>query len=1321
MPVKLNSYEAFADSLDSIYKNPKLTSDSLVQKVDERGDLLEEESSYDNNLVFPTNYRLEKRKQEEQLKKSSADETMYGYQPPSWTPEWVKAGYSRSITGITERMIKGEAIKEDYDLNIVEDVGATLISFLQPLDWATMIAGGGVGGLAAKQALKTGAKEAIKKGLTKKASKTFIANKLDDKAAMAVLGNAPNNAIRLMTESGINARVASKAVKNAAPRVVHKALIEGVKGAGGLGFYSGLATAAYDKTSTGDVDEVMALKETLKGGTLGLVTSGTGSILKSVLSPKLSNVTRTTAIKAAETAEFGVLAPTLSGEEINLEGFIHAAGTIGGLTAQKAAMSGIKKGIKKIKSKRFDSAMDAQTTAEYIMSEKLPDKKVSARNIIESQEIFIDRYDNQYNNLKFNDKAKQVTLINKKTKEPLELNYDQFDQLLITREGNRSKTPKGLALGRNQKIKNLKRKLKLSDKEFQSHIESAKLEKTVEFQKDPLNLKTLQPIEQLKLLNEMRHQGRVVELKNSFIKNGWEGDLLPKKMLMDEIAPTLPKFWRQSKNRISTQLGKMSLVDFNNADALNLTTLGRFLQEFNHIGAFKNGLFKSKKLRRYYEGIADKMEDPRYGKNGDASLPDYNRIQEYRKVMDNMWNRATKSGIDLGPKEDFYFPHMIKPEFLKVFNRDIALIGKENPSLVFDKATNSKEFQSLILDHIQNNKFNESTVSALKEMAGIKETNVSKSRAQMAAENKKIAQAFYDLNSAVTVHFSSTAKNLELARQGTKIPKAFMERDSRLVLARYATQLAKRISFVETFGTQGEKISGRIAALRTNAAQKTKLGDIATGKQLDTEANTIDMLFKSYTNKIEMDPSYNWKPTAKKFWSEVVNFEIGTKIGLGFATIPNLTQLSISTAVKAGYYPMMKGMIKMSMPTKAGKEYRAEIAKAGVSNLSIFQMINSLEPTDTFMGRFADVTTRAFGFQTINKFNQLASAAAAREWITGLQKAATGKSALLDVGLKLPKVLGGDKVNRRNWAIKNLQDLGITDYTKKIPPKKMYEGMYKFARDSQLQRNVLNEPLVSLDPRFRPFFLFKKFGYKQFNWMREQLQAEVSRGNLFPLLRLGVAGMAGGEMVSWARDALAQKFAGQPVYDENRYMFSFLNEGTPMASTGSDSFIDMSKFTIDDYIDKFAAVGAFGVIGDIVSNENKVRALEFAFKPAVVQDFDKIWSAMTRTMQDTKDYGLGAAKRFPKYIAPLLGTAPRRFLERYEPSGQRQAYVKRRKQIILPKIKDAIIDGDSQRATKLIKSYNNSFGRENPILWEDYDSDAIGERIINKAKKKANP
>jgi hypothetical protein len=179
-----------------------------------------------------------------------------------------------------------------------------------------------------------------------------------------------------------------------------------------------------------------------------------------------------------------------------------------------------------------------------------------------------------------------------------------------------------------------------------------------------------------------------------------------------------------------------------------------------------------------------------------------------------------------------------------------------------------------------------------------------------------------------------------------------------------------------------------------------------------------------------------------------------------------------------------------------------------------------------------------------------------------------------------------------------------------------------------------------------------------------------------------------------------------------------------MSDIGADQYIDMSEFTIDDYVDRFASVGAFGIVGDIVANENKIRAIEFAGKPAIVQDLDKIWSAMTRTIEDTKDYGLGAAFRMPKYVAPVLGTIPRRGLERFERKfapGQREAYVKRIKQLRLSDIKDAIIEGDSNKATRLIFDYNRTFGSENPIGYEDYDADAITERIINKAKRRANP
>jgi hypothetical protein len=99
--------------------------------------------------------------------------------------------------------------------------------------------------------------------------------------------------------------------------------------------------------------------------------------------------------------------------------------------------------------------------------------------------------------------------------------------------------------------------------------------------------------------------------------------------------------------------------------------------------------------------------------------------------------------------------------------------------------------------------------------------------------------------------------------------------------------------------------------------------------------------------------------------------------------------------------------------------------------------------------------------------------------------------------------------------------MGVTDINN-ITNRQKSESMYKFARDTQLQRNILEEPLVFNDPRFRPFVLFKKFGYKQFNWIRGQLGAELKRGNVFPMLRLASAGLFGGEFVTWARDKLAE-------------------------------------------------------------------------------------------------------------------------------------------------------------------------------------------------------
>mgnify|MGYP003146432504 CR=1 FL=1 len=1324
MPTDPQSYRSFSSALEKLYQNPNSVSDQTVDRFYDTSDYLEEDSNYKNSSFSLSDFYKEKNNQIEQVKVSSDDESLYGFQAPTWTPDWIKAGYNRSITGMAIKALNGEKIKE-YDLNVMEDIGATVISMVQPIDFATGIIGGGVGSLAARQALKTGTKEALKKGLSKTATNKIVAKKLDDTVVKQILKNTPNKAVQIMTGAGIKENIAKKAVEKAGPRVVQRALIEGAKGSTGLGFYQGLSTASYDKVTTGDIDEVKALKETLKGMTLGAVTGASSPVVKSALK-NLNPLTQELASKAVETVEFGTLSPVLNGQDINpetlVESYIHAAGVVGGLTAQKKAFAFAKKGIKSIKEKQYDSPMTAETAARYVLESNLPNQKSkksaqTSRDLIESKEIFVNKYGTKFDNLKFSDRNKQVTLRNAKTKKVDQLNYDQFDELLFRRE-SKARTVAGLSKSRNRKILKIKDDLGVKDDRFKDYIDAVRLVPLDSKIKNKYSLNSLSGVERLKLLNEMRHEKRIYQLSQNFLNAGWEGSLLPKKRFIDQVLPNMPKVYRQAKNRATTQLEVLSFRDFDNYNVRELTLLGGYLQQLQGAGAFKKGLFKEKKFLEDAKQLADRLEDPRYANPKNKNLPDYKRVSEVRSILDKIWDDANKIGIDLGPKEEFYFPRMIKPEILKIFNSDIAKFGKDNPSLNFDGKGLSKtrEYQRLVSGYIKSKEFDEPTVKAIKKIAGIAEDAPEpRTRRELREREKSLAEAFYDFSNNVTVQFSSKAKNLEFARKNINIPKEFLERDARLVLARYAKQASSRIAEVENFGVKGERIYSRISALRKSAINARQDGRANLSKRLEESAKTIDFLFKSATTRIELDSDYNYKSSfAKKFWNNAVDFQIGTKIGLGFATIPNLTQLSISTAIRTGYYPLMKAMVKLS----TDQEYRNLVKKSGSTNLSVFQQIHNLEPMDTFFGRFADLTTKATGFQKINEFNQLVSAAAAREWISSLRKTANGKSALLDVGFTVPRLLGGNRISRREWAINTLRELGISDYKKPPTERQLVESMYRFSRDSQLQRNVLNEPLVTQDPRWRPFFLFKKFGYKQFNWVREQLSEEVSRGNLFPMLRLGMAGMAGGEMVSYARDLLSTWISGDSIYDNNRYILPFLPKNMPFSDVGPEQFMDASQLTMDDYLDRFASVGALGIVSDIVANENKVRALEFAFKPAVVQDFQKIWSAMTRTMEDTKTYGLGTAIRIPKYIAPVTGTIPRRFLQRFETKGQRVEYVKRIKALRLTEVRDAIIDGDSQKAVRIIEDYNRTFASENPILYDDYDADAITARIINRIKKR---
>ena len=69
----------------------------------------------------------------------------------SWN--WTREAYNRSLQGAVDQLVTGKQrynLDAGYDLNVLEDIGATALSFMMPLDFLAMAVGGTAarGGLA---------------------------------------------------------------------------------------------------------------------------------------------------------------------------------------------------------------------------------------------------------------------------------------------------------------------------------------------------------------------------------------------------------------------------------------------------------------------------------------------------------------------------------------------------------------------------------------------------------------------------------------------------------------------------------------------------------------------------------------------------------------------------------------------------------------------------------------------------------------------------------------------------------------------------------------------------------------------------------------------------------------------------------------------------------------------------------------------------------------------------------------------------------------------------------------------------------------------
>ena len=1183
---------------------------------------------------------------------SAQDEKLYGFIPGGWLPDWVKQGYNQSIEGMAQKVMQGEhvfKVDQNYDPNMMEDIGATVISFLTPTDMAAMFLGGGIGGAAIKKI-----------------------------------------AVNKIVKAGGRKGLAKGAVNNAFDKVKEQAKIKAVTGTTGLGFYSGLQSSLGQEVNTGDVDVVKTLKDTAIGATLGGVTGGLGTRVKQIAEAKGLGAKQAFAVeKGSEVGIFGTAGPLLEGELPSAESYIHAAGVIGGLTISR----GIAKGLIKPSKKELKGAEYEQRLAESAEALALERAKTSRGKEIwtnkkgEEVKILTDWTSTRRNStiLELQNVATGEKFSRSKKdffqKEKWFRKTDSAGKSVSLKMRNRffkmakelgmndleMKTEVDIALGKTTKLR------KHSKKGREYHTEYGKLDNAGKGgyeQRRRLNEQLENKLYVKNKVNEWKSKGVIIKEASgeSLMKKALSPEVYNKLM---EIKTPIVDFLKTRGVRIGSDPISKELMDITySMDAgINLLNSRMFTLYDNakyttKDGKVIKGLHKLKKAQR--EELAESL---------DSSNPsDVSRVRDYRRILTAGYNMAKKAGVEVAPFEQNYFPLVIRSKIFRTLRDDLYKIIPKDERMLGGSLKDVQGLERRIIDAMRTNELSKESVDAL--------NHIRKLMAKQKKREISFSEAFQSMRDEIFSEYVVTNKNLEIARSKQRLPNEFYERDAGVVLTDYSSNLAKKIGFVQNAGKKGKKVYDRINALHN--------------KGLHEEANLLRSAFDAYTGKIEIDRKYNWSRKSKNILNDIVNFQVATKIGLGLAVVPNFSQVFISSVLKSGYAPFFRGSYKYL----SDKSYRDRIKKySGAGSLQLHQIIMDYRPKDvSLMSRFADLTTsgipipgtgKSFGFTGINRVNSIISA------YTGYEAA-----------LKWQNIAKTSKYKaRRDWAISNLKDMGVTDVNKRLTQRNMARAMYEFSRDTQLQKNVFRDPVIANDPKFRPFFLFKRFGYRQAEWIGREFKKEViDNKNAAFALRLAAGGMIGGTIINGARRMINDMLAGKDIYDEQY-------------KVGNDDF------GLNDVMDNFQAVGAFGLVSDIIASESKWRALEFAVKPAIAQDANKAYITLQKILKDTEDFGLGfhVGQRALRNIAPVFGTIPRRLMERqFETTGQRKSYVKFRYSKIHPRILDYMIDGNYRMSQRLIREWNKSFP-ERPIMYDDIGPKAINRRLENKYEKQMNP
>ncbi len=1225
----------------------------------------------------------------------------------------TKAGFNESLTGMAvgagQRML-GMEPRDVFDMSHweateFERVGAQVASLFMPVDIATIFVGGGAGGMVARTAISA----AVKRSIAKKVLQ------------------------------GVKALGAKRELRKQFLALMRRAASDIPKSAGAIGAYSGTGNALDQIIRTGEFDMVETFIEAAKGAGLGAMVGAGGAV-----AGRFGVVGREIGHVGAGTATFGIAAPLLEGEVPTGEGVRDALRFMVALRAVQGATTlpgRARKGLKlqrdvnigepevakaaEQKLRVWDKTKDLKrsTPAEETPSMKnlkaaLDEGKIDKGTYNTAFELIQSRKDLDHRTaISFSDEVKKVSKkaakdaglegdlrITGKTKKfegiekdvvktaiklfkgadaetvVHEWNHDAYWRLTKQEKSlfqkYHSKTVSELSASEMEGRKSVREHFADEATEFffseKLHERAGPIRSLFERSKAVLKQligrirkfreanipKEILDLYRKELLRDRKAKMRkAVEkplaITEGELKHGKGFTMKPKveptktpQEIRVELAKTASFVKRQSKKKRQTE------IDFQLRKAENLAgfwgdkakerakSVSRF---FDPVKPVEKRL-RSAPGKKFVSDIEQAQAEHAHLRGAylealrDAGVQHFGKLRQWITGQKSMTEWQAKQLVD---KEG----NLKSPAISRVLEAFRLHINKEF-GMKIPKV--DKYFTRMLKSDIKEQVYGD--LAQLKKALGDTETWSDKAVAAHLTKASKITRELLshvegkDMMAKIRALDRFAQQDVfrpvsfELPRK-LKLPSKFYETDVREVLPQYIDAMAKRAAIVKVFGAKGEKMLGKDGLL-----DKIYAADPAEGK-VAFEALRQFTGVDEFANRLSprMQKAVNWYTA----------FEVGTKIALGRATLLNFSQWAISILPDLGVFPTLKGGLKIFDP-----KFRKELRIAGVLRPSMLEASLGYTPGG-WMGKFADHASRLSGFTGINRVLQYWAAAAAHEVIPGWQRLARS---------------GGV---RGEWAKKRLKDFGLGE---KSTPEQEMRAIYKFATDSQLQQNILKDPLIFNNSRFRSLFLFKRFGYKQFNFMKDMIIREAKRNNYMPIVRLAIAGYAGGEAMIYALNNIQSWLSGEPVYRK-------------------DDSLSERMFN------NIAIIGAFGMAGDMIEIDRMsslAGKAKFIVAPVFVMDVEKALEAYTRFVSDWERYGDGwlATKRNTHSIFGFLGSYPRYASKRLRTESQkenRQKYLKGKER---SEILSLLADGHGEAAADRQADWNKNY-KTNPITYSD--------------------